>query len=507
MKRLRIFVVAAAASVDRRRAAAFLPVRSHPSLLRPGSDAQLRGLFEQADLTSQDTGGSSGRGAPTFNDDPYLDDASNLSDRARYFLGTSGFRSVVSEDERRAATKAVEAAERVDRSRLLEERARLNEMVMMIGRDLEEQGKNDPVKDGGERIPLEMSEEATPIGAAADEADETANAEANTLNEGGESARETLGDDERKALEEANHAVEAKRKAEAEEARRAAEEEKSRKRAEEEEKAKEEAEAEAEAKRKREEEAEAEAEEKRKREEEEAARKAEEEEGAQRRAAEEEAARKAAAEAAAAAAAAEEEANRRAVEDAKLLPLKDRATGIEFQPKLGDDLYLLGVGVRKKAIINVYSVGAYSSYEAKSSLSSESAKSDRKAALSALRSAAQSSPTAFLLEMAFKAGADAMASAIAESVAPRHRGEKSAVEELKVLIFDGVKAKGGTATKGTTILFECRPGEGVGVSVDGTLVGEVQSDDLGAAFCEVFLDDKAVSPALRDNCLQNCCGV
>lgn len=426
----------------------------------------------------------------------------DLSDRARYFLGTSGFQSAMPNDERMAATEAVEAAERVDRTALLEERARLEEMVMKIvgGPEDFKDGETDAGDDGGDdTIISKVMEEETLADVVALEADETAREEVETEAKKREDKEEALRQEteaeaeEKRALAEAEAVAKAKRKAEeeAEEARRAAEEEEARRRAEEE---KEKATAEAEAKRKQEEEEAA----RKAAEEEEARRRAEEEEKAARKEAEEEAAR--------AAAAAEAEAKRRAEEDAKLKPLKDRATGIEFQPKLGNDLYLLGVGVRKKAIINVYSVGAYSSYDAKRSLSSLSAKSDRKAALSSLQSAAKSSPTTFRLEMAFKAGADAMASAIAESVAPRHGGEKSDVEKLKALIFDGVKAKGGTATKGTTFLFECRPGEGVGVSVDGTSVGEVQSEDLGAAFCDVFLDDKAVSPALRDNCLQNCCG-
>ncbi len=50
-----------------------------------------------------------------------------------------------------------------------------------------------------------------------------------------------------------------------------------------------------------------------------------------------------------------------AVIEAKLTPLKDKATGVSFDPKLEYGLYLVGVGVRKKAIINVYAVGMYSS--------------------------------------------------------------------------------------------------------------------------------------------------
>jgi hypothetical protein len=96
-----------------------------------------------------------------------------------------------------------------------------------------------------------------------------------------------------------------------------------------------------------------------------------------------------------------------------------------------------------------------------------------------------------------------MASAIADSVAPRHSGGKSEVESLKSLIFNGVEAKG-SATKGTTFGFDCSD-SGIAVSVDGKNQGHVDSGALAKAFCDVYLDDKCVSPPLRQNCVDNCC--
>jgi hypothetical protein len=48
--------------------------------------------------------------------------------------------------------------------------------------------------------------------------------------------------------------------------------------------------------------------------------------------------------------------------------------------------------------------------------------------------------------------------------------------------------------------------EGVDVSVDGTSYGTVESPGLSCAFCDVYLDDKCVSPNLRESILENCCG-
>ena len=49
--------------------------------------------------------------------------------------------------------------------------------------------------------------------------------------------------------------------------------------------------------------------------------------------------------------------------------LKEKATGVTFDAKLDAVLYLVGVGVRKKAIINVYAVAMYSSPAALEALS------------------------------------------------------------------------------------------------------------------------------------------
>ena len=188
--------------------------------------------------------------------------------------------------------------------------------------------------------------------------------------------------------------------------------------------------------------------------------------------------------------------------------LVDSATKIEFDENLGDGLKLMGVGVRKKGPIKVYSVGVYSNDDVKGSISSFS-KSDKSGALAALRESIQSSKeatTTFVLKMAFKVSAEKMAAAIAESVDPR-APDKAAVEALKKLIFDGVAAKGG-ATIGTVLRFDCSYADGaiiVKVSVDGTELGMVQG--LSQAFAGVFLDENGVSPALRDSIVDNCCEI
>ena len=188
-------------------------------------------------------------------------------------------------------------------------------------------------------------------------------------------------------------------------------------------------------------------------------------------------------------------------------PIKDKATGVSFDPKLDDGLYLVGVGVRKKAIINVYAVGVYSSPSAMEALSPYSKGKQKKEAQTALNNAARtfsaSSPkTSFVLEMTFKADSATLAGAIADSIKPRYEGSDADVKGLETLIVDGVS---GQAIKGTILRFDCSE-DGVSVSIDGVLQGTAKFKGLGSSFVDVFLDDKAVSPQLVDSCLHTWCG-
>mmetsp|Transcript_9761 Transcript_9761/g.22837 ORF Transcript_9761/g.22837 Transcript_9761/m.22837 type:complete len:202 (-) Transcript_9761:62-667(-) len=179
--------------------------------------------------------------------------------------------------------------------------------------------------------------------------------------------------------------------------------------------------------------------------------------------------------------------------------LIDPATKIKFDDNL-DGLSLFGVGVRKKGPIKVYSVGMYSDKETKDSMSSTA--KDDKGAMSKLRdSVVSANATTFLLKMNFKVGAEKMAGAIADSVSPR-ASDKASVEALKKLILDGVSSKG-AATPGTILKFDCSSSGDVRVSVDGVEIGSAPG--IQQAFCDVFLDDKAVSPKFRESCIEECC--
>eukprot|EP00560_Eucampia_antarctica_P006138 CAMPEP_0197823160 /NCGR_PEP_ID=MMETSP1437-20131217/481_1 /TAXON_ID=49252 ORGANISM="Eucampia antarctica, Strain CCMP1452" /NCGR_SAMPLE_ID=MMETSP1437 /ASSEMBLY_ACC=CAM_ASM_001096 /LENGTH=185 /DNA_ID=CAMNT_0043422173 /DNA_START=95 /DNA_END=652 /DNA_ORIENTATION=- len=182
--------------------------------------------------------------------------------------------------------------------------------------------------------------------------------------------------------------------------------------------------------------------------------------------------------------------------------MTDLATKINFSPRLGD-LSIFGVGVRRKGPIKIYSVGLYGNSTARESIKDLSASSNKEDAFEELRSKVKSNPpTTFLLKMNFKVGAEKMASAIADSVAPRHSGDSNEVDNLKKLIFEGISEKG-AATKGTTFQFDCS-NDKISVSVDGVDQGSVESSGLSQAFCDVYLDKNSVSNALKESCLNNC---
>lgn len=181
--------------------------------------------------------------------------------------------------------------------------------------------------------------------------------------------------------------------------------------------------------------------------------------------------------------------------------MKDGATGIPFD-STSKGLSIFGVGVRRKGPIKVYSVGMYGSENVQEELSTLSkSESKGKNAIATLRKGASENPSAFVIKMNFKVGAEKMASAIADSITPRH-SSASEVSELKDLIFEGVSEKG-AAVKGTVIQFDCS--NGVEVTVDGKETGKVESPGLAKALCDVYLDDKSVSPKLRESILENCC--
>ena len=185
--------------------------------------------------------------------------------------------------------------------------------------------------------------------------------------------------------------------------------------------------------------------------------------------------------------------------------LTEKSTGVTFESKIDERRYLVGVGVRKKSFINIYAVAMYASPKVIQTISAFSKAEQQNDARIALRDAARTfhSPseiTSFILSMVYKADATTIAAAISDSVKSRYTGPVANIEKLESLITQGVQSKGGYATKGTILQFDCSV-RGVTVSVDGSDQGEVLCDSIGGAFVDVFMDDQAVSPRLVDSCI------
>jgi len=182
--------------------------------------------------------------------------------------------------------------------------------------------------------------------------------------------------------------------------------------------------------------------------------------------------------------------------ESKLKPLQEYATSITFDPKL-ENLYLVGVGVRKKSIVKLYAVAMYSS----ATVLSNAASSSSLHTAARMFDPSTTPSTTFVLEMVYSVGAEKIAGAIADSVKPRYSGSPSDINALESLIVTGVNSIGGQATKGTIFRFDCSE-DGVSVSVNSQVQGSATFDGLGSAFVDVFMDKDAVSPTLVDNCVE-----
>jgi ribosomal protein L14 len=184
-------------------------------------------------------------------------------------------------------------------------------------------------------------------------------------------------------------------------------------------------------------------------------------------------------------------------------PLTDPATGVSFPGKLRNGLEVMGVGVRKKGPLKIYSVALYGTSALREGLASRSRSTQKTQALETLRD--NTGAASFRLQMTFKVGSEKMAAAIADAVAPRHSGPAKEVDQLKALILKGVNKQGGEATKGTTFQFDCSPNHGVSVAVNDQPQGGVASGSLAKAFQAIYLDDHCVCPSLRESCVDHCC--
>ena len=184
-----------------------------------------------------------------------------------------------------------------------------------------------------------------------------------------------------------------------------------------------------------------------------------------------------------------------------LQSIEERTTSITFAPKL-NNLYLVGVGVRMKAASKIYAVAMYCPPSVLIRASTPAS----------LASTARSfntelnPKTTFVLEIVYSATADEIATAIAQSLKPRHRGSSSQLEELESLIINGIKESSSKfSTLGAELQFDCSS-RGLAVSVNGSPQGSIKSEEIGSAFVDIYMDSDTVSPTLVESCVKTWSG-
>mmetsp|Transcript_916 Transcript_916/g.2117 ORF Transcript_916/g.2117 Transcript_916/m.2117 type:complete len:223 (-) Transcript_916:87-755(-) len=168
----------------------------------------------------------------------------------------------------------------------------------------------------------------------------------------------------------------------------------------------------------------------------------------------------------------------------------DSATGFAFPSshkfKVGKDLSLLGVGTRKKAIINVYSVGFYGGKGVTKAIEDKSGKDASNAVISS------KGPRAALLTFAMGVGAEKMAEALTNIEGVK----QSTKDAFGDMILNGI---GGKLKKGESMTLEWKGSDTVIATARGQVLGEMKDKDLFTGLLKVYLGPKSVSPSLRAN--------
>ena len=157
-----------------------------------------------------------------------------------------------------------------------------------------------------------------------------------------------------------------------------------------------------------------------------------------------------------------------------------------------DGLDLAGLGIRKKGPINVYSVALYAAKApcVKDCNNCEEYKMPAKVAEG-------NYAKEIVLKMSRSVGAEKMAGAISDAVAPRMKGKDMVVlNELKEAMSAGLS--GGCKT-GTLLSFKAPSKTKMIFSVNGKAQADLNSAALVTAFLNTYVDSKCVSPTLKSD--------
>ena len=169
----------------------------------------------------------------------------------------------------------------------------------------------------------------------------------------------------------------------------------------------------------------------------------------------------------------------------------DLATGIEFPTTKSfhvaprSALQLVGVGTRKKAVLNVYSVGLFVS----SSLHKQLQEKSGKAVCDTIMST--KSPRTVQLTFAMAVGPEK----IAEAVSQLDGVDKEVRKEFHDMLVNGM-GDGGKLQKGEVMTFEWKGSDTIHATARGDYLGSVKDQALAKGVMELYIGTKSVSPSL-----------
>lgn len=172
----------------------------------------------------------------------------------------------------------------------------------------------------------------------------------------------------------------------------------------------------------------------------------------------------------------------------------DKATGIEFPESqtfhvAKAPLTLLGVGTRKKAILNIYSLGFFVSPPITKKLGKDGSKGV--AICDAIKR--NTSPKAVQLTFAMGIGPEK----IAEAVSQLDGVDKKIRDQFHDMLIGGMG--GGKMQKAESMTFEWKGSDTIAASARGNYIGEVKDKALALGVLDLYLGPKSVSPSLLQN--------
>ncbi|CAJ1960444.1 unnamed protein product [Cylindrotheca closterium] len=177
--------------------------------------------------------------------------------------------------------------------------------------------------------------------------------------------------------------------------------------------------------------------------------------------------------------------------------LTDTATGINFPNSKTfavnkGSMSLAGIGTRKKAFINIYSLGFYVSNPLQKQLTKAAASSSKTTTCETILESNQ--PKAVELTFAMGIGPEK----IAEAIAQLANVKEEIKNEFHTMLLDGMGE--GNMKKGESITFEWKGKDTILASARGKPIGEMKDKALAEGVLQLYLNkEKGVSPSLLQN--------